>query len=70
MSRLALEAWKIPRTDWRDKEIAALLLERMAQLDPAAAAALIAQLEAEAKVAALAQFAAIAPAEALLCSNP
>ena len=65
LARLALEALKIPRADWRDREIAALLLERMAQLDPAAAAALIAQLEADAKVAALAQFAAIAPAEAI-----
>lgn len=65
LPRLVLEALKSPRTDWRDREIAALLLERMVQLDPAAAAALIAPLEADAKIAALTQFAAIAPAEAL-----
>lgn len=62
---LVLEALKLSDSDWRDKEIAALLMERMAQLDAPGAAALVAQLDGNAKVTALTQLTAIAPAEAL-----
>ncbi|HWB03785.1 MAG TPA: sigma-70 family RNA polymerase sigma factor [Verrucomicrobiales bacterium] len=62
---LVLEALKLSGNDWRDKEITALLMERMAQLDPSGAAVLVARLDGGARITALTQLAAIAPAEAL-----
>src|SRR5262245_18413401 len=64
LPELVREALQLSGNDWRDKEVAARLLERMTQLDPTAAADLVAQLEGAAKVPALTQLASLVPEKA------
>ncbi|RYD33344.1 MAG: sigma-70 family RNA polymerase sigma factor [Verrucomicrobiaceae bacterium] len=69
LRRLCLEAVKSERRDWQNDEVAAVLLERLGQIDPQAVATLPAELDvkqaARAMTALLPELAAINPAAAI-----
>ncbi|MFN0128211.1 MAG: sigma-70 family RNA polymerase sigma factor [Verrucomicrobiales bacterium] len=64
LRRLLGEALHLEDPDWRDLEIAALLLERLGQTDSREAAALVAGLDPRQRAAALADLAAVSPSAA------